>query len=424
MALGNTKQPLPAFFAHRCGITSADQHGMLKDNLHLVSGMPDIDISKINPDIMPKGGTVLPTTLRAHMATGSPLQLAARPDMKGLDRVESAQTGAGAIPASMIPRDVENRLLEGVPAPGVGGTAVTGGAGVERSGVGMGGMGGIGGGMGSMRGREEMSGAGMNSGMGGGIATGSYGGAGAGVGGSHAMGGMGGVGGVGGTSGGEWGSAAPSPTGDSRTAATGLDGGSSVERLGRSTNGSGIGTGTAAATGVAGLAPGHGVGGEGMREGELRGAGNYSSMDRAVGEGREVSYGHHHHHHHSHSPSHSHSDLGAEWLANRGIRGASEGVAGYSSRGQEGLETEFRGESEVCGQKCFTEVEDRHVVKERVQRYVEHHPVEKEYVVEMRAVGEVAAAGDGEREVVDRVVRAVQGPPEGSKCPRGMACEM
>jgi hypothetical protein len=66
VALGNTKQPLPAFFAHRCGITSTDQHGMLKDNLQLVAGMPDIDISKISPDVMPKGGTVLPITLRAH----------------------------------------------------------------------------------------------------------------------------------------------------------------------------------------------------------------------------------------------------------------------------------------------------------------------------------------------------------------------
>jgi hypothetical protein len=33
---------------------------------------------------------------------------------------------------------------------------------------------------------------------------------------------------------------------------------------------------------------------------------------------------------------------------------------------------------EVCGQKTFTEVEDRPVVRERVERIVEHRPVEKQ----------------------------------------------
>ena len=33
---------------------------------------------------------------------------------------------------------------------------------------------------------------------------------------------------------------------------------------------------------------------------------------------------------------------------------------------------------EVCGQKTFTEVEDRPIVKERVERIVEHRPVEKQ----------------------------------------------
>jgi hypothetical protein len=32
----------------------------------------------------------------------------------------------------------------------------------------------------------------------------------------------------------------------------------------------------------------------------------------------------------------------------------------------------------VCGQKTFTEVEDRPVVRERVERIVEHRPVEKQ----------------------------------------------
>jgi hypothetical protein len=33
---------------------------------------------------------------------------------------------------------------------------------------------------------------------------------------------------------------------------------------------------------------------------------------------------------------------------------------------------------EVCGQKTFTEVENRPVVRERVERIVEHRPVEKQ----------------------------------------------
>lgn len=41
--------------------------------------------------------------------------------------------------------------------------------------------------------------------------------------------------------------------------------------------------------------------------------------------------------------------------------------------------------AEVCGQKTFTEVEDRPVVRERVERVVEHRPVEKQ-------VGGVAAS--------------------------------
>jgi hypothetical protein len=32
----------------------------------------------------------------------------------------------------------------------------------------------------------------------------------------------------------------------------------------------------------------------------------------------------------------------------------------------------------VCGTKTFTEVEDRPIVKERVERILEHNPVEKQ----------------------------------------------
>jgi hypothetical protein len=40
--------------------------------------------------------------------------------------------------------------------------------------------------------------------------------------------------------------------------------------------------------------------------------------------------------------------------------------------------SEARTEVQVCGQKNFTEVEDRPVVRERVERIMEHRPVEKQ----------------------------------------------
>ena len=72
---------------------------------------------------------------------------------------------------------------------------------------------------------------------------------------------------------------------------------------------------------------------------------------------------------------------------------------------------------EVCGRKTFTEVEDRPVVKERVERYVEHHPVEKQYVVETRFVGEKAAAGGGGVDVVGQDEYVVEAAEPGPKCP-------
>ena len=72
---------------------------------------------------------------------------------------------------------------------------------------------------------------------------------------------------------------------------------------------------------------------------------------------------------------------------------------------------------EVCGQKTFTEVEDRPVVKERVERYVEHHPVEKQYVVETRFVGERAIASGAGVTVVGQDEYVVEAAQPGPKCP-------
>jgi hypothetical protein len=72
---------------------------------------------------------------------------------------------------------------------------------------------------------------------------------------------------------------------------------------------------------------------------------------------------------------------------------------------------------EVCGQKTFTEVEDRPVVKERVERYVEHNPVEKQYVVETRFVGERAVPSANGATVIDTNEYVVDAAAPGAKCP-------
>ncbi|PSC68395.1 Calcium release-activated calcium channel [Micractinium conductrix] len=70
-----------------------------------------------------------------------------------------------------------------------------------------------------------------------------------------------------------------------------------------------------------------------------------------------------------------------------------------------------QGQPEVCSQEYFTKVEDRPVIKERVTRVREHHPVEKEFVVETRATGVERETGQREMEHMgaqDRVVEVAQ----------------
>lgn len=65
------------------------------------------------------------------------------------------------------------------------------------------------------------------------------------------------------------------------------------------------------------------------------------------------------------------------------------------------------GEEAVCGQEHYTKVEDRPRVIERKEYIKEHHPVEKEFLVETRFVGEkelqegrdVEVLGTQEREI-------------------------
>jgi len=65
----------------------------------------------------------------------------------------------------------------------------------------------------------------------------------------------------------------------------------------------------------------------------------------------------------------------------------------------------------VCGREYFTKVEDRPVIKERVTRIREHHPVEKEFVVETRATGQERETGERAQEHMganERVVEVAQ----------------
>jgi hypothetical protein len=99
------------------------------------------------------------------------------------------------------------------------------------------------------------------------------------------------------------------------------------------------------------------------------------------------------------SSSSSDSDIGERGMGIGGA-GVAHNVAGNT----------------VCETRTFTEVEDRPIMRERVERIIEHRPVEKQFVVETRPVGErelaegvhYESAGVREYEV-DRVA--------GSKCP-------
>jgi hypothetical protein len=57
---------------------------------------------------------------------------------------------------------------------------------------------------------------------------------------------------------------------------------------------------------------------------------------------------------------------------------------------------------EACATKYYTVIEDRPVMKEHVTVYKEHHPVEKEFVVETRNTGREREAGPHREEVVDQ----------------------
>jgi hypothetical protein len=131
-------------------------------------------------------------------------------------------------------------------------------------------------------------------------------------------------------------------------------------------------------TGYAATGGATGYAGTGITEGELHTGGTYTE-EKVVGVAEVPIVAEVEHHHHAHAS------------ANAGV--------------------------EICGQKTFTEVEDRPVVKERVERYVEHHPVEKQYVVETKFVGEKPIAAGAGVTVVGQDEYVVEAAEPGPKCP-------
>eukprot|EP00878_Enallax_costatus_P002719 GHUV01002908.1.p2 GENE.GHUV01002908.1~~GHUV01002908.1.p2 ORF type:complete len:169 (+),score=52.00 GHUV01002908.1:124-630(+) len=79
---------------------------------------------------------------------------------------------------------------------------------------------------------------------------------------------------------------------------------------------------------------------------------------------------------------------------------------------------------EVCGTKTFTEVEDRPIIKERVERILEHQPVEKQYVVETKFVGEAAIPSSEGARIIDTNERVVERAEPGPACPTGVGAAM
>ncbi|KAI7842361.1 hypothetical protein COHA_004001 [Chlorella ohadii] len=113
-----------------------------------------------------------------------------------------------------------------------------------------------------------------------------------------------------------------------------------------------------------------------------------------------------------------------------------ERATGYTKGGTGATETETRvgtvevpvvqqttrttgvaeGEAAVCAQEYFTKVEDRPVVKERVEMIKEHRPVEKEFVVETRQTGVERELPSGEVEHLGTTERIVSVTPPSAPC--------
>lgn len=173
--------------------------------------------------------------------------------------------------------------------------------------------------------------------------------------------------------------------------------------------GSGVGTGSGTGSGVGATGAGAGAAG-------LAGAGAGSRRGVESDEGRNRNYegttatG---------ARSGATGATGSGYGTSGSTAGVTEGVRGLNITNTSGYgadTTRVEG-NPICDTKYYTKVEDRPVVKE-IKTYVrEHHPVEKEFVVETRPTGQEREQTQGRTsEVVDtkeRVVEVTQADPCG-----------
>jgi hypothetical protein len=103
-----------------------------------------------------------------------------------------------------------------------------------------------------------------------------------------------------------------------------------------------------------------------------------------------------------------------------GMQGAGygAGTAGYAAGTGVGAVVHEGVEAEICNRREYVEVEDRPILKERVERIVEHQPVEKRFVVETRPVGETVLAERAHVETAGVTERVID-RAEGTVCPTG-----
>eukprot|EP00878_Enallax_costatus_P013493 GHUV01014108.1.p1 GENE.GHUV01014108.1~~GHUV01014108.1.p1 ORF type:complete len:414 (+),score=80.20 GHUV01014108.1:566-1807(+) len=309
--------------------------------------------------------------LHAHKATATPMELSARPDMHALEWVRPTPTGASAVPLEAVQRaglglPEQGSGESGVYRPGSSQRYIEYDSGVARAPTGH--RPALGGRMdeGVSRDRDYYQGdesarlAGATPDM---------------------------------TDRGRvWGSPGVSPAGGSAGYREGVTGGSGFrpserqipedDREGLRQHGRGVmGTITDAVEGAAaGIAHAVGLGGH---------AGARDTSERVPGPGFQQAQ----------SPS----DVG--YIDRAGMRDQGLGAGGAV---REDLSPE------VCARKEFTQVEDRPVVRERVTKYLEHRPVEKQYETAMKYVGENAQAG-GNSEYLGgdtRVISATEPRPE------------
>ncbi|KAK9836758.1 hypothetical protein WJX74_007534 [Apatococcus lobatus] len=101
---------------------------------------------------------------------------------------------------------------------------------------------------------------------------------------------------------------------------------------------------------------------------------------------------------------------GTSGLAGSGMAGAPVSASTTTTTAGSALPTAApaAGATATCGRQYFTTTEDRPVVREEVQIIREHHPVQKEFIVEAKPTGrEREVAGGVASEVVGTTVREI-----------------